>query len=66
MFDFGLTQPCDGGFVALTPEVLFGEVEWIVVFDFGVGFNGEGFKVCLGLGELRGAGLGGGGGEGCC
>ena len=81
MLDLGLAEESDGGFVALTPEVLVGQVEGIVELDGRVGLLGDGLEVGLGCREgrsggglLRTSGEGGGGagkeGEGgelhCC
>mmetsp|Transcript_15390 Transcript_15390/g.32560 ORF Transcript_15390/g.32560 Transcript_15390/m.32560 type:complete len:279 (+) Transcript_15390:226-1062(+) len=63
VLDFGLTQPSDGGLVALAPEVLFGEVERIVVLDCGVESGGEGFEIGLTFGDGGGGASNLGGGE---
>jgi hypothetical protein len=66
MFDFRLTKPADGGFVALAPKVLCGEVEWVVVFDDGVGFSGEEFEISLAFGNAGDTTRSGwGGSKGC-
>ena len=56
MLDLGLAKESDGGLVALTPEVLVGQVEGIVELDGGVGLLGDGLEVGLGCREGRGGG----------
>ena len=63
MLDFGLTQPPDGGLVALAPEVLIREVERIVEFDFRVGLRGEGLEIRLAFGNGGGGAAGARGGK---
>ena len=48
MLDLGLAKEADGGLVALTPEVLVGQVEGIVKLDGRVGLLGDGLEVGLG------------------
>lgn len=63
MFDFGLTEESNGGFVSLSPEVLFGEVEGIVESNLWVELFGHFLKVGLGGSKGVRGGFGGGGGE---
>ena len=56
MLDLGLAEESDGGLVALTPEVLVGQVEGIVELDGRVGLLGDGLEVGLGCREGRGGG----------
>jgi len=63
VFDFGLTEESNGGFVSLSPEVLFGEVEGIVESNLWVELFGHFLKVGLGGSKGVRGGFGGGGGE---
>ena len=70
VLDFGLAEEADGGLVALSPEVLVGQVEGVVELHLRVGLLGNGLQVGLGGRELGGGGLlrtgresGGGAGE---
>lgn len=57
VLDFGLTEPSDGGFFTLVPEVSFAKIHGIVETNLGVQFFSKSLKISLGF--RHGSGLDG-------
>mmetsp|Transcript_3805 Transcript_3805/g.6345 ORF Transcript_3805/g.6345 Transcript_3805/m.6345 type:complete len:263 (-) Transcript_3805:46-834(-) len=49
VLDLGLTEPANGGFVTLGPEVLFSKIEWVIKLKLWVQLASKSLKVSLGL-----------------
>ena len=49
VLDLTLSKETNGGFISLTPEVLFSEVQRIVEFDDGVALLSQSFQIGLAL-----------------